>query len=185
MTLEFHVGDMFSVMATLTDKTLFAFTANHNIDRFGCLVMGAGMALEVKKRYPPVPSVLGAKYLRELKLGDNFTYTINGKECMDYGILNSGYMNICAFQTKRDWKRRSNKSLIANSFTKAVTYMLNQGYTHLHLNAPGIGHGGIDPRWLVAFLKHGMIDITGYVSTTIPKMSKNVNIHIWSTKPIA
>lgn len=122
-------GDIWSVW-NITD--LLLFTANSTITKDNKLVMGAGIAKEVRDRFPGIDSRIG-NLLNELQLANK-----------DFGLLLSpSGKKIGAFQTKIDWKQPSNLELIRKSTLMLLEVSSN--YKRIDLCYPGINHGKLNP----------------------------------------
>jgi len=121
-------GDMWSAY---DEADWFCITTNATINKNGELVMGRGIALEAKTRFPELAR----------RLGDIFTSVADMLPNCWYGLILVD--NIVAFQTKVDWKNQSDLDLIKFStglLAEMATEHLNEQF---HLNFPGIGNGGL------------------------------------------
>jgi len=128
-------GDMWNVWG----KGLWLFPANAHQRWNGELTMGAGLAKEVKDKWPRLPSILGA-YLRDGGYGDESAYGV----CVPVyvpGIVD-GY-KIGAFQTKFHWKGVSSLALIGFSVTRLRIMCKYGQIPRVDLAFPGIGCGGL------------------------------------------
>jgi hypothetical protein len=96
----FATGNMWDAYAT-TD--LFAITTNSFITRDERLVMGAGIALEARNRFPGIDSRL-AKLIRSTSGHPGY-----------YGLLIDPATHIAAFQVKQDWRNPADTALILGS----------------------------------------------------------------------
>jgi hypothetical protein len=119
-------GDMWSAY----DKAdWFCITTNATINAKGELVMGRGIALEAKKKYPDLPGAFAKELLRR------------GAVLRPYGLLVLTYGKIIAFQVKYGWWEKANLDLIRFSTEKLNQYALEHREKSFHLNFPGIGNG--------------------------------------------
>ncbi len=125
----------FGNMWDIVDETdLFLITANGVIRQDGELVMGAGMALQVKNVYPDLPSVFGKAMIN---MYDN-----------TYGYYKYGLMimphdpPIGAFQTKGYYRENTALDFIKDSTSVLFAYLTHQPNIRVDLNYPGIGLGG-------------------------------------------
>jgi len=101
-------------------------TTNGVIKKNGELVMGAGIALQAKEKYPQLPGLLGS-YVRS---GGNMVYYLEE-------------LNIASFPTKNNWKDKSDIQLIVKSCTQ-LSAMLENINRYAVLSRPGCGKGGLD-----------------------------------------
>ena len=147
MTLE-H-GDIWSVFK----KTgLFLFTANGDVNSREELVMGRGMALEVKDRCPGVALWFGMRS----KANPGWCLLIYSPKPSYGGPIQP----IGAFRVKYHWYEPANLALIMKATTELVTHAPE--YDRIDLNFPGIGNGRLQRA-----------DVLPIVSA-LPD-----NVHIW------
>ena len=109
-------------------------TTNGVVKKNGELVMGAGVALQAKERYPQLPSLLGSY----VKRSGNMVYYFKD-------------LNIASFPTKNNWKDKSDIQLIIKSCIQLNMLLesLNEdNFNHFScyavLSRPGCGKGGLD-----------------------------------------
>ena len=100
-------------------------TTNGIVKSNGELVMGRGIALQVKQRYPELPRLLGEL----VKNGGNIPYYIEDH-------------NICSFPTKNHWWDKSDIKLIINS-CHHLNRIVNSFDKYAVLTRPGCGNGGL------------------------------------------
>jgi len=127
-------GDMILEKGNMWDvyeeSDLWLFTGNSYINQRGELVMGRGLALEVKTRYKYVPECFGRRIVH-----------------LDtYGVeaLGDGWDNFGVFQVKHHFKANAELMLIGYSCVKLVELIELQGLGRVDLNFPGIGYGKLD-----------------------------------------
>jgi hypothetical protein len=120
----FETGNMWSAY---NGKDPFIFTANNTIDRRGWLVMGAGMARQVKYRYNYVAEFFGS--------------AISQLDDKDYLILLHPGTMIAALQVKRHFRDKALLPLVDNSIRMLKTWAINSPNLEFNLNYPGIGYG--------------------------------------------
>ncbi len=116
-------------------------TTNGNVKVNGEAVMGRGIALQAKKKYPALPQDLGkALMFRSNKLWSWPEY------------------RIITFPTKHNWRDRSDLQLIEKSCQELVGWLeavkdfyadqlrmkIEDGKTHLYMVRPGCSNGGLD-----------------------------------------
>lgn len=105
-------------------------TTNGVIDANCDAVMGAGIALQAKRRYPDIPKRLG-KLLQ--KHGNHVHY-------LEHKLV--------SFPTKFHWKQNSNLNLIEQSAKELVKLMNNSNFslcTRILLPRPGCSNGNL--KW--------------------------------------
>ena len=110
---------------------VYGFTSNSVVKSNGELVMGAGAALALKKAHPNVPKLIG-KALNHKKTVCDF---IQIKE----GLI------VFWFQTKNHYNEPSNIKLISKATERLKKVAEDNPNIVFHLNAPGIGLGGL--KW--------------------------------------
>lgn len=121
------------------------------------LVMGAGIALEFKKRFPGLPSDLGIlveKYGNHVFL----TYQHTAK-----GVVHP--QAIISLPTKHDWKDRSDLTLIIQSCRELVQVVTEKKLQTVLLTRPGCGLGGLNWEFAVKPLIKDILDDRFYIVT--------------------
>lgn len=104
-------------------------TTNGRTDKHGKAVMGRGVALEAKNRFPDLAKHLGALLG---KFGNNAYHFAEHR--------------LVTFPTKHDWKEKSNLHLIRRSAIKLM-WMLDAKkipVEKVYLPRPGCGNGGFE-----------------------------------------
>lgn len=132
---------------SLTEKEADAIciTTNGYVNTVGCGVMGAGVALQLLRKYPTAAKILGSHLIK------------NGNVP---GILFQGPPAIVSFPTKHakywtvnsgsakcqhpGWKGPSSLSLIQESAKLLVKLSDQNSWKRIYLPAPGIGNGQLD-----------------------------------------
>ena len=92
-------------------------------------VMGRGIALQARQRFPGIDRVLGD----HLRARGNVP-----------GIINVN-PTIVSFPTKNDWRDKSDLDLIEKSARKLSSMIAEHGWTKIALPKPGCANGGL--RW--------------------------------------
>lgn len=138
LEMNLKKGDMWKTWDK--ENSLFCITTNSSINSKGELVMGKGIALQAKKKFPDLPRIAG-KYISE-----------GGR----YGliILKFGKNFMGLFQTKTDWRLDSSLDLIEYScfeLNKALSFL--PWISEVNLNFPGIGNGNLDKKEVLSVLK--------------------------------
>ena len=105
---------------------LIVISTNSYIKKDGELVMGRGLALQAKNRYPELPRLFGQKIPH---LGV-------------YGLVVVKHQGklFGAFQVKRHFRDRAEIALIENS-TRKLRDFLKENPVSVVMNFPGIGYG--------------------------------------------
>lgn len=133
----FRKGDMWSVM----DKVdIFCFTANTTIKKDGSLVMGRGMALQVKRRFPGIDFSVG-KIIANQPARQHYGFIVVPWPGADIGV----------FQVKHHFKNKADISLIKGACVSLFEYLLDEPST-VALNFPGIGNGGLSKDLVMPIL---------------------------------
>lgn len=121
------VGDLWALPAGAR-----CITTNGIVKSNGEAVMGAGVALSAKQRYPDLPRVLG-RLIRQF--GNHVHYV--------------GYrdnVHLYSFPTKNDWRDPSDPELIERS-ARELRGILLPDLERIHpvvMTRPGCGNGGLD-----------------------------------------
>jgi hypothetical protein len=125
-------GDFWDLKTQL-NPDIIVFTSNRTLNSHRELVMGAGIALDFKRRYPNLPRVFG----NALFNGPN------ERLIQIWSIVND--VSICAFPTKEHWRNPSILEYIERSCKELVEYVdiqYNKG--KILMTRPGCGLGGLD-----------------------------------------
>ena len=127
---KYQKGDMWDAWDS---ADLFLITTNGAIKRNGALVMGKGIALQAKQRFPGIDMALG-KQVSE-KYGEYFLLVSPDFPRKKFGC----------FQVKYDWQTKASLNLIEKSTNCLIDFLDNYGDDlRVHLNFPGIGAGKLD-----------------------------------------
>jgi len=127
-------GNMWNIW---NNTDLFLITTNSFIKRSGDLVMGRGIALEAKNRYPSFPFLAG----KNIKHGEIYGLKLFYKEKEDHTLTRS---KIGLFQVKRYWYDKADLNIIDISIKKLIEWMNYNPVNRIDLNYPGIGNGKLD-----------------------------------------
>ncbi len=125
----FHerAGDLFADAGMMIP----VITTNSIVNR-GRLVMGAGIALAARQRYPDIDAIAGTR--------------INDLAISTYNLLWIDRYGVLLLQTKRSWQEPSPIDLVEESIRKlrafADTMVFNDAYEY-RLPRPGCGLGGL------------------------------------------
>jgi len=118
----FMKGDMWSVFG-LVDH--FVITTNSTIKKNGAVVMGAGIAKQVRDKWPGI----------DVEIGN----AINGVDT--YGLILGS--DIGVFQVKHFWGDDADVRLIKYSTMELAMHAVANPDRTYALNFPGIGNGGL------------------------------------------
>ncbi len=128
-------GDLWSFPATI-----FGITTNGTIKHDGTLVMGRGVALAARERYPDLAVALG----RHVRSAGNVPALLwpDGRPLRPLDSPTPHLPAILSFPTKHDWRGGASISLIVESARAARELVLQlPGTQTLVLPAPGCGLG--------------------------------------------
>lgn len=141
--MKIQFGNIWSAWET---ADLFLFTSNGVLKRNGELVMGAGIARQVRDRFnnQRLPLIIG-RSIAALANTEPELYDFR-QNAYKYGLLVSTRWpkaKLGAFQTKMNWKKKSPLPLIQFSTNKLIEWTKENPKAEVHLTMPGCGHGGL------------------------------------------
>ena len=119
--MKHETGNMWDCWDT-TDH--FIFTGNSYIKANGALVMGRGIAKEVRDRFPGI----------DIKIGSAIDNHLS-----KYGVILGSKVGV--FQVKYHFKDEAKIHLIANSTRKLIAKASEKPQERFDMNYPGIGYG--------------------------------------------
>lgn len=119
-------GDIFKLMET-GEFDAFCVTTNGIVKKDGKAVMGAGIALDCRERFPGVDERLA----HVLKLNGNNVYHLGSYE----------HGKILSFPTKNHWRDNSDIELIKRSCIQLQALIDKHGYKKVLLPRPGCSNG--------------------------------------------
>ena len=132
---NFKIGNMWDAW----DKAdLFLITTNAIIKADGELVMGRGMALEARNRDLQIAIYFGRA------LADFYSL-----DHTDYGLIVPDmwpYRKEGMFQTKNHYGVKASIEIIQMSTNMLIAWCKTHADRQVHLNYPGIGHGGLSKK---------------------------------------
>lgn len=147
--IEFTKGDMFKV------------PVDARVNTVNCAgVMGAGVALAFKKRYPE----MFKDYEHACRAG-----SVRPGNLHIWKSLEGDW--IINFPTKRDWQDRSRYEDIRSGLDALRTYLREQGPISVALPALGCGHGGLDWNLVSAMIKDKLGDLEARILVFEPQDS--------------
>ena len=160
--LEFVKGDFFD------------FDADIRINTVNCVgVMGAGVALAFKKKYPE----MFKEYARQCKEKE----IVPGKPTVwKQGDMFSKGIEIINFPTKNHWRNPSEYEYIEDGLIWLSNYLKNKEGLTITLPALGCGHGGLDwgevKRLILKYLEKTSNNILVFEPEASKKAGKNLSI---------
>lgn len=134
MILE--TGNMFSIWGK-TD--LFCVTTNSTLTRYGELVMGRGIALELIKKYPQIGKLAGSQ-IENMGIYGLKTFELDRQK-------------VGLFQVKTRWQDRAEIGLIAWSSAVLDDYVKRNKLGRVDINFPGIGAGRLKEEDVLKVIK--------------------------------
>jgi len=102
-------------------------TTNGNVKANGEAVMGKGIALQAKQRYPDIPKELGEAITNV----GNAVYACEGHR-------------IVCFPTKHNWWEKASLELIEESYKQLVQFVSVMVLEGIYLVRPGCSNGQLD-----------------------------------------
>lgn len=138
-------GNMWSVYQ---ESDLFLITTNSYVRKDGELVMGRGIALEAKRRYPKLAKSAG-DWLTKNGLVNDF-----------YGIMvdiMDGPLGL--FQVKYHFADQADLSIISNSCQMLADWISETQLEKVNINYPGIGAGRLMKSQVSPILEQHLKDL--------------------------
>ena len=117
----FEKGNMWDAW-TVSDQ--FIFTGNAIIKANGALVMGRGIARQVRDRFPNIDRAIGQRI---------------AEMTQPYGLALGN--KVCVFQVKRHWQDDADFNLICLAIDMLLVESTDKPHLRYDLNFPGIGNG--------------------------------------------
>jgi len=117
-----------SMWDSYEESDFFCITTNSYIRKDGELVMGRGIALEAKTRFPELPKIFGDKIAH----------------MAEYSVISAGSFagtEILAFQVKTHYMDNAEHKLIERSALELCKLANTMNNKRFNLNFPGIGFG--------------------------------------------
>jgi len=123
----FKTGDMWSVF---DEVDYFVITTNAIIKNNGAVVMGAGIAKQVRDKWPGIDIEIGRGIQKVCPSGG------------EYGLILGNKIGV--FQVKYHFKHMANLYLIDQSAKALAAHARANPDTTYAMNFPGIGNGSLD-----------------------------------------
>ncbi|HHF3787808.1 TPA: macro domain-containing protein [Haemophilus influenzae] len=139
--IEFKKGNIFSTQCDVI------------VNAVNCVgVMGAGIALEFKIRFPE----MFKKYKEfcengSLDIGKLWIYSISKKKF--------GFSRILIFPTKKDWKKPSKEEFIIEGLEKFIQCYKNKNISSIAFPYLGTGKGGISKEIILRIMNRYLYDL--------------------------
>jgi O-acetyl-ADP-ribose deacetylase (regulator of RNase III) len=126
-------------MIQLVTGDFFDFEADIRVNTVNCVgVMGAGVALLFKKKYPAMfEDYFKACKLKLVKIGSPHVWK-------EENMFKNDPITIINFPTKDDWRKPSKYEYIREGLVWLRKYLFDKGPKSMTLPALGCGHGGLD-----------------------------------------
>lgn len=123
-----QTGDLFSDELSCDARCV---TTNGVLDRSDCLVMGAGVALAAKRKFPSLPRIWGDEVRK------------HGGPILSVTVFPGIPYAVVSFPTKYHWRDPSSTELIAKSARLLVKATDAHGWKRILLPRPGCLNGGL------------------------------------------
>ena len=153
-------------MIQFTSGDMFATPAQVRVNTVNCKgVMGAGVALAFKKRYPE----MFKDYQKACEAGAVRPGTLHvWRNLTGEWVIN--------FPTKRHWRNPSRYEDILAGLDALRSYLKEQGPISVALPALGCGHGGLDWNRVSAMIKEKLEDLDAHIFVFEPADSRAAGI---------
>lgn len=110
----------------------YVITTNGTLRTDGQCVMGRGIALEAKNRFPGIATALGAR----IKVAGNKVHPLG-----QWSRADGAGFNMLSFPVKHNYWEIANQDLIKQSFAELL--LETSGYQSIVIVRPGCGNGGL------------------------------------------
>lgn len=150
-------------MIRFTQGDMFETPADIRVNTVNCVgVMGAGVALAFKNRYP----AMFREYKRECAAGRMQPGFMHVWRELDQWIIN--------FPTKRHWKDKSRYDDVEAGLVALREYLFKLGPVKVALPALGCGHGGLDWKKVSAMIREHLEGLDAEIIVFDPADSHTV-----------
>jgi O-acetyl-ADP-ribose deacetylase (regulator of RNase III) len=154
--LEFVKGDFFE------------FDADIRINTVNCVgVMGAGVALAFKNKYP----VMFKEYAKDCKSG---LVKPGLPSIWKSDDMFAKEVEIINFPTKNHWRKPSEYEYVENGLKWLSEYLKKKSYSTITIPALGCGHGGLDWVRVTELIKNHLADSQHKILVFEPNSSKKI-----------
>lgn len=145
----------------------FKFDADIRINTVNCVgVMGAGVALAFKKKYP----AMFKEYLKDCKAG---LIKPGLPSVWKNDDMFSKEIEIINFPTKDHWRKPSEYEYVENGLSWLSEYLKQKNHSTITLPALGCGHGGLDWGNVKLLIEKYLGDSPHNILVFEPNSSKN------------
>lgn len=157
-------------MIEFVQGDIFDHPVDIRVNTVNCVgVMGAGVALAFKKRYPEMFN----DYRNACKSGMIRPGRMHVWKSLD-GVW------VINFPTKRDWREPSRYEDIDIGLDDLRQYLDSVGPVSVALPALGCGHGGLDWRRVSSMIQHKLDGVNAHVYVFEPSASRRAGKHVVS-----
>jgi O-acetyl-ADP-ribose deacetylase (regulator of RNase III) len=155
-------------MIEFVDGNFFDHEADIRINTVNCVgVMGAGVALAFKNKYP----TMFKEYVSQCKKG---LIKPGQPQVWQEGSMFEKGVTIINFPTKNHWKNPSEYQYIEDGLKWLRDYLFARENVTITLPALGCGHGGLDWGKVKNLIKQYLKDVPGNILVFSPDASKNI-----------
>lgn len=157
-------------MIKYVQGNFFDYEADIRVNTVNCVgVMGAGAALQFKKKYPSMYK----EYVKEcqqgrVQIGKPHVWSENE-------MFNENNITIISFPTKKHWKNPSEYSFIEAGLEWLRDYLVNNPNRTITLPALGCGHGGLDWSRVKVMIERYLMDSPAQILVFEPYSSTRVD----------
>lgn len=145
---QFCIGNMFTASAW-TEADLILFTTNATVNERGELVMGRGIAREMRARFPTLGKTLAQVIMTRASAVTTFQHMRRNYRLFGppYHLIVSPHWperKLGIFQVKEKFCDMASLELIAGATIELKAWCEAHPQAKVHLNFPGIGNGKLD-----------------------------------------
>ena len=137
--MRYKYGNMIDKLGKIDN---FIITTNSYIKTTNELVMGRGIALQIKQIIPTIPKKAGKLIKHMSSYGLCRLGRISYDDYLQNGV-DLTKSKILLFQVKKHFKDKADISLIKKATNLLIIEANNYPNEEFHLNFPGIGYGGL------------------------------------------
>ena len=162
-------------MIKFVDGDFFDYDTDIRVNTVNCVgVMGAGVALVFKKKYPEMYKEYVNKCKKnEVRPGEPYTWS--------KGDLYTKKLTIINFPTKNHWRNKSEYEYVEDGLRWLQEYLINKENESVTLPALGCGHGGLDWDRIKNMIKKYLSNSPAEILVFNPSSSKQVEKNIGLT----
>ncbi len=159
-------------MLKYVDGDFFDYDTDIRVNTVNCVgVMGAGVALAFKNKYPKMyREYVNKCKKKEVKPGEPYDWS--------EGDLLSKKITIINFPTKDHWRKKSEYEYVEKGLKWLKDYLSNRKNESITLPALGCGHGGLDWLRVKKMIEDYLSDSPAEIFVFSPNASKAVKENI-------